>query len=313
MRYLLLIITSIAAIAQPYNGTMTGSLTYTTGNFSQGLTGWNASTAYVTVPTGALPAGNRAIGFWVKSSATGPCGLIGNDQMNIFQTTAGNMTLNVGGTAESYAGTINDGTWHHVLAVFSGTAPYLFKDGVTSGNAGTASATAVPGSFDIGKDRLGNPSCAGIVIDDVSTWDSTGTVTWGGGGSVIKTTNFTAPTTAQGAGTRGRWPLDGNVNDTTAQPLSAPALITNIIGIKYPGAQFGSGTYPTNVVQVATLTGSTCGTYADVGASQSGAGPLLFAVDISTVSCVRVKTVDSASATAFSPPVYLPAGGRYSY
>lgn len=294
---------AVALVAQPYNGTLTGTLTYTTGKYGNAVTGFTGSD-YFTIPTGNLPAGDRSQTFWIKTSVSGTsCALFAHANWLIFMNTAGGITINIAGGSEAYGATnVNDGNWHYVVAQLDGTTPKLYVDGTTFGPSGVAAPTTAPGAQVVGVDAIfSNPSCSGIILDQIAGW---GTVTLPHSLTTIPSASLTGSET----GLRWLLNLDGNLTDSLgSSSLAAGTLYLNSLSFGCVGICKGSatgGTSPySNQLEAAPYSGGSCGTYANLQSAQTGATASWVDTTATVAKCYRVKVTDAAAASAYSGEV----------
>ena len=142
------------------NGTPTGT-TYSNAGRVGGARSFNGTSDYITGPDMAATT-NLTVDAWFKTTSTttgaiasnGSSWLSTNIDWMLYLNTAGQAIFRVyrysAGVSVTTTAAYNDGNWHHVAGVISGTTASIYIDGVFEGAATVASYTANTKNFQIG-------------------------------------------------------------------------------------------------------------------------------------------------------------------
>lgn len=199
--------------------------------------------------------GDFSISAWIKtSSSTSDITIVskfassgGSQRYTLGLNTSvgtggtGKVFFSVGNTLTAGGASLNDGNWHHVVAVRSGGVAYVYADGVQVATvAATANVTGGSSYLGIGKNGSGANNYFNGSIDDVryysrgisldevkSLYHSYDAVVSLGG-------NYEDMTPAS-TNLVGRWQMNGNANDST--PYSNNGTVT---GASLTTDRFGS-------------------------------------------------------------------------
>jgi hypothetical protein len=118
------------------HGTLQDGTTYASGKVGQAFS-FDGSSDYVTVGDSPFPAGNsdRSVSLWIKTSQTGEKYFFSygpNISNQRFSLGMSNDRFHVENCNSGSRGTavVNDNEWHHLVAVWSSSAPKLYVDGI---------------------------------------------------------------------------------------------------------------------------------------------------------------------------------------
>ena len=178
-----------------YNGTLSGNggATWVTGFSGDGIQ-FNGTSNWVTFGTGPSVSGtnNFTVAAWIKTTATAqgviiqqrdPGGFNGEYQLSVNANGTVAFYLYGSGTYEfnfATTATVNDGNWHHIVAVRSGLTGSIYIDGSlsTSATGTTLSSMANTISTAVGRDiRNLNLNFNGVIdeVQEYSTYGFTAT------------------------------------------------------------------------------------------------------------------------------------------
>ena len=171
------------------NGTIYGSLAYTTGVAGSDAAQFNGINSWISIPD-SIGSTSFTISLWINTTdgygnegdqwyedhglVDGEMPGVGND----FGTAIGGgyFKLGIGNPDTTLTSTVpvNDGTWHHVVATWNSTtgAMQIFLDGVlnASGTGPTGARTAVSNGLHIGNSHDGGNYFDGL-LDDVELYN----------------------------------------------------------------------------------------------------------------------------------------------
>ncbi len=299
-----------ALIAQPYNGTVVGSVMFPSGKFANAASAFSAGN-YITIPSTAVQftsSTSMSIDVWFRSSA-GPGWqfVFGNstsaaaDTVTIWGAFGSNgPRCQIGSGTPGVTTQVNDGQDHHVHCDLSGTTVRTFINGVLSDTYTTTFTAPVGTPFRIGANPAGGDVVNGQ-IDEIAIFNVS-----------RRTSGFTPPTaayTGSESNLRALYHLDSNATDSTgaSTPLT-PGTLSGAVGLDFTAATGGTSPYS---YQLQSYTGACAsGTFSNDGAALTGqTSSALFARTGATVRCFRVLVTDAASATATSNSVTSPAAG----
>lgn len=291
----LLILFAGTMLAQPYNGTPNGTITYSSGVASN-FSGAN----FITLPTGAVPpAAPWCIEVSAQFNTTTWETVIAGGNWSIGRG-PGPFAYIVVGALTIYTGPdiIAPGTPQNIAVCnTNNTEIRAFVNGVYIGNA-TGSVPALTGTPTIGSaSATFTGSISELVFWTVDKYPGTATFT------------PAASWPNNAAGARAIYHFDGNPNDTySGSTLLVSGTLTRVTGLEYSGFTGGAGT---GTVQLQSYTGACAsGTFADDGAAltgQSASTVVRWARD-GTVRCYRVRVTVGAE-TVDSGAVTSPLGG----
>ena len=138
-----------------YNGTETGTITYTTGKFGSCIVNDAATDGYIDTPVDL--SGTHTSSIWFKSTYTDDNPLLDTNDARHYMRAGANGVYNV----ISHSTNLNDGVWHHLCYVKEvGVAHRAYVDGVYIGDIDQADNMGA--NLLIGKDR-GNSSFIGSI------------------------------------------------------------------------------------------------------------------------------------------------------
>ena len=175
---------------QGYNGTLSGSgATWVTGRAGTGIQ-FNGASNWVTFGTGPSVSGTNSftVAAWIKTSATTQGTIMQQRDAAGFNGEY-QLSVNTNGTVQFYlygnsayqfnfatTQTVNNGAWHHVVAVRRGLTGSIYIDGTLAASAtGTAVATmASTISTAVGRDIRNNNLNFNGVIDEVQEYATYG-------------------------------------------------------------------------------------------------------------------------------------------
>jgi len=195
-----------------HSGAYAGSPTYAPGVFNTAVGGFSAST-YIGLGSGSMPAGTTyTVEARLKTTSsieglaiTGGATSSGGTHFFIGSYTNGHLYINAVDTGY----TIDDGNWHHVALVATGTSTAYYADGNLVGTtAGSVTALSDTGGY------IGNWCCGALPwtgeVDEVAVWS---TAKYSG-------STYTVPTSAyvgNESGLISLYHLDGTAIDSTIQ------------------------------------------------------------------------------------------------
>lgn len=290
-------------IAQPYNGTAVGTLTYVTGAHGQGLQG-TAVGSYAEVPLGAVNfAGDFAVQWkYISTVDEGYQSQFSTNNLNceVYGYGDGAVYCTFDGTAvNSVGGQLTDSNPHQITIARAGTTIRIYIDSVERGSATVSGANL--GSSGTAK-ILSNYAGGGTApltttVDEYSIWTTA-------------TPPACNPCSGSESNLRALYHLDNNLNDSKVLGVTA-GVLSVAIGLDFTAASGGTSPYS---YQLQSYSGSCAsGTFTNDGAALTGqTSTALFARAGATVRCFRVVVTDAASATSNSNSVTAPLGGGMS-
>jgi Concanavalin A-like lectin/glucanases superfamily len=164
------------------NGTISGGVTLgQPGALADGNTAmvFDGTTGYISVPSSAAitPIGPFTVEAWIKTTKFGYCPIVdkigspgfAGFLFDVGATTPGLVCLWTGAAWVSGVRDVENGQWHHVVAVWNGTVVAIYVDGVldTSQTPTSTLLTATTHALEIGR-RYDAPHFAQGTIDDVA-------------------------------------------------------------------------------------------------------------------------------------------------
>ncbi len=145
----------------------------------------NGTTQYLSVPSAGIAAYPFAMSVWVKTTSVAAGTIMGlfnpaatNQFFRISMTATGTVSLTAQNTIArtvTSTATVNNGAWHHVVAVFSSaTSRTLYIDGVNQGvNATSVTFTTLASTIAVGVSKTSAPSVFfSGQIDEPAFWNS---------------------------------------------------------------------------------------------------------------------------------------------
>ncbi|HQU41211.1 MAG TPA: LamG domain-containing protein, partial [Pirellulales bacterium] len=261
--------------------TLHGGAAYASGQIGQALslTGSNtpANMQYAQAATPILfGTNNFTIGFWLNTTYSGQQAVIGNRITSSggnfvgLRMTTGKLTAEIdqGSGLTNYAGItgpiVDDGKFHYVSVVRSGTTLSLYVDGQLAGSASSAATANLNASqsFNIGAEpAVGTQSFTGL-IDDVQVYNGTAL----------------SLTQVQSIYTAGEGSFTQSGGTTTLSGTVAAGTGSGAVGIQ-GGSLIGTGTVQGNLTNAANVSVSP-GALAVTGSyTQTAAGALNVTID----------------------------------
>ena len=310
---LLIILAATALYAQPYNGTWTGSTSYGTGKFSQGLQGAGSSSGrYITLPAGVLNSSVFSVAFWIYGTTNGGIqqGILetSGTQALAMRVLSNGIIFCSSAPASVYLGGPNvmDSTWHQAACLYDGTTLSLWLDG-SVGSSAPASISIGTATMTLGSEpSQGSFALLSTTVVDEFRVYNTSTFTSCGTSSACSNTE---------TGARAIYHLDTSTADSlvSSSPLAAGTITSNTacIGICVTASTGGTSPY-SQQLQDAAITSGACGSYSDTQSPVTGATATWYVATVSATKCYRVKVTDSAGspATAYSGNIQAPVTGR---
>ena len=309
MRYALFLIFAAALVAQPYHGTVNGTITFG----ADGASGFGPN--YIQLPANTLNTACITVEAWGNASdvSAGWAWVLNNVTGSTPTIALGHVT---GGAAVAYSGsgfasggTVTTGTYVHLAMQQCSDVVTIYVNGVQRATGPTTGPYASTAVSRIGVNMTGGEPWIGS-IRHLTIWNTARyAVTTNG------TTVFTpAPSYTGSEGMRAYYPLTANALDATGAPALAAGGLSQALGLFLSAPSGGTSPYS---YQLQSYSGAcSSGTFANDGAALTGqTSTALFARADATTKCYRVVVTDAASATSNSNSVTAPTtgGGMRSY
>jgi len=288
-------------------GTVSSASAWTTAGKYGGALQFNGSSTSVT-STGAnlSGAGDFTLGAWVKTSSTAG-GVILEQVGSTSTSNRGQyqLLMNSGGTVEFWVGrstgntyqfdlkstkTINDGQWHYVTGVRSGTTGYLYIDSAQAATpaSGTSRSLSSSNSVSIGAETYGKSLYFNGTIDDVRIYQAAIS------GSGIACLATATPTIATAA-------------FASPSPVTSTTAGLSVLGADDAGESNLTYTWAATGTPPAAVTFSANGTNAAKGTTATFTAPGVYNFSVLVADAFNLKATSSVSVTVNRSIVFAPA------
>jgi hypothetical protein len=214
------------------------------GNYKFGYSAVFGGTAYIDTPNAAelnFTTGDFTVDFWMKTTQTTSgfiaikCGSAANDWGWYFRVnqTANKISLDIYDTSDkavTSSTTINDGAWHHIAVVRSGSSVKLYVNGVSEGTPITTAGTLRTSTAKLTIGRLGEAN-SNYYTGYIDEFRVSSSARWTGNftpslGAYDVYSPFESPTlTFKGASTT-KWTVGSDGSDSDKFKIGSTALGT---------------------------------------------------------------------------------------